>query len=125
MVVEPFQQAAVAAGARKIASSYVDAAPDLTVAMYFTSRRLIDTDPDLVRRFTVAMTKSLVYADGHPDEVRAVLGTYTRIAPEVRESLVLPKWPAEVNRESVETLADLAVTDQLLPARPDLATLLP
>jgi NitT/TauT family transport system substrate-binding protein len=124
-VVEPFQQAAVAAGARKIASSYVDAAPGLTVAMYFTSKQLLASNPDLVRRFTEAMRKSLAYADGHPDEVRDVLGTYTKIAPETRAALVLPKWPAEVNRASVEALADLAVTDKLLTTKPDLAALLP
>jgi NitT/TauT family transport system substrate-binding protein len=124
-VVEPFQQAAVAAGARKIASSYVDAAPDLTVAMYFTSKQLVADNPDLVGRFTTAMKRSLAYADEHPDEVRAALGTYTKIAPEVRESLTLPKFPPEVNRASVETLAGLAVTDQLLTTAPDLNALLP
>ncbi|MDI6100309.1 ABC transporter substrate-binding protein [Actinoplanes sp. NEAU-A12] len=124
-VVEPFQQSAVAAGFRKIASSYVDTAPELTVAMYFTSKNLVASDPDLVRRFTVALKKSLAYADAHPDEVRTVLSTYTKIEPEVREGLVLPKWPAEINRPSVEKLADLAVTDGLLPKKPDLAALLP
>jgi NitT/TauT family transport system substrate-binding protein len=124
-VVEPFQQAAVAAGARKIASSYVDTAPDLTVAMYFTSQKLIADDPDLVRRFTEAMKESLAYADSHPEEVRAVLATYTKIPPDVREALTLPKFPAEINRASVETLADLAVADGLLPQKPDIAALLP
>jgi NitT/TauT family transport system substrate-binding protein len=124
-VVEPFQQAALAAGARRIASSYVDVAPDLTVAMYFTSQQLLSSDPDLVARFTAAMKKSLAYADAHPDEVRDVLGTYTKITPEVRAALVLPKWPAEINKTSVDTLAGLAVTDGLLTAKPDLAKLLP
>lgn len=124
-VVEPFQQAAVLAGARRIASSYVDAAPDLTVAMYFTSHQLLSTNPDLVRRFTEAMKKSLAYADSHPDQVREVIGTYTKIDPAVRAALVLPKWPAEVNRASVDALAGLAVTDGLLTAKPDLNALLP
>ncbi|MEU4161510.1 ABC transporter substrate-binding protein [Actinoplanes sp. NPDC026670] len=124
-VVEPFQQAAVAAGARRIASSYVDVAPDLTVAMYFTSNQLIGSNPDLVARFTTAMKKSLEYADAHPDEVRNVLATYTKITPEVRAALVLPKWPAEINKASVDTLAGLAVTDGLLTTKPDLTTLLP
>jgi NitT/TauT family transport system substrate-binding protein len=124
-VVEPFQQTAVAAKARKIASSYVDAAPNLTVAMYFTSQQLIDSNADLVTRFTEAMKESLAYADAHPEEVRNALGTYTKIPPEVRDALVLPKWPADVNRQSVEALADLAVTDGLLTQKPDVAALLP
>ncbi|WP_312034069.1 ABC transporter substrate-binding protein [Actinoplanes sp. TBRC 11911] len=124
-VVEPFQQAAVAAGFRKIASSYVDVAPDLTVAMYFTSQKLLADDPDLVNRFTEAMKESLTYADAHPDEVRTILGSYTKIAPDVREKLVLPKFPADINRQSIDTLADLAVADGLLPAKPDISSLLP
>ncbi|MEU8662722.1 ABC transporter substrate-binding protein [Actinoplanes philippinensis] len=124
-VVEPFQQTAVAAGARRIASSYVDVAPDLTVAMYFTSQQLLGSDPDLVSRFTTAMKKSLAYADAHPDEVRNVLAAYTKITPEVRAALVLPKWPAEINTASVDALAGLAVTDGLLTAKPDVAKLLP
>jgi NitT/TauT family transport system substrate-binding protein len=124
-VVEPFQQAAVAAGARKIASSYVDAAPNLTVAMYFTSTQLINSNPDLVKRFTEAMKESLAYADSHPDEARAELATYTKISPEVRTALTLPTWPAEINRQSVQTLADLATTDGLLTKKPDINALLP
>ncbi|GGM24362.1 hypothetical protein GCM10011608_06510 [Micromonospora sonchi] len=124
-VVEPFQQAALTAGARKIASSYVDAAPGLTVAMYFTSTQLASQNPDLVKRFSEAMKESLAYADSHPDEVRTALGGYTKIAPEVRATMILPKWPAEINRDSVQALADLAVTDGLLTTKPDLDKLLP
>jgi NitT/TauT family transport system substrate-binding protein len=124
-VVEPFQQAAVAAGARKIASSYVDAAPNLTVAMYFTSTQLAASNPDLVKRFTEAMKESLAYTDSHPDEARAALAAYTKITPEVRAALTLPKWPADINRQSVQTLADLASGDGLLTKKPDINTLLP
>jgi NitT/TauT family transport system substrate-binding protein len=124
-VVEPFQQAAVAAGARKIASSYVDAAPNLTVAMYFTSKQLAGSNPDLVKRFTAAMKESLAYADSHPDEARDVLATYTKITPEVRAALTLPKWPADIDRQSVQMLADLASGDGLLTRKPDISALLP
>ncbi|WP_341721027.1 ABC transporter substrate-binding protein [Micromonospora sp. FIMYZ51] len=124
-VVEPFQQAALASGARKIASSYVDAAPSLTVAMYFTSNQLASQNPDLVKRFSEAMKESLAYADSHAEEVREILGDYTRISPEVRATMILPKWPAEINRDSVQALADLAVTDGLLTSKPDLDKLLP
>lgn len=124
-VVEPFQQAVLAEGGRKIASSYVDAAKDLTVAAYFTSQQLQAENPDLVKRFTEAMQESLSYADSHPDEARQIIGTYTKIAPEVIEKLTLPKWPADINRDSLETMADLAVEDGLLKEAPDLNALLP
>lgn len=124
-VVEPFQQAVLAAGGRKIASSYVDAAPNLAVALYFASNQLVAENPDLVRRFTEAMRESLSYADSHPDEARAIIATYTQIAPETIAELTLPKWPAEINRDSVEALAELAVEDGLLTEPADLDALLP
>jgi NitT/TauT family transport system substrate-binding protein len=124
-VVEPFQQAVLAQGGRKIASSYVDTAPNLTVAVYFASQQLISSDPDLVQRFTEAMQESLAYADANPDEAREVIGTYTQIAPDVIAKMTLPKWPAEVNRESVQRLAELAQEDGLLTKPADIDALLP
>jgi NitT/TauT family transport system substrate-binding protein len=124
-MVEPFQSVARAQGARSVASSYVDAAPNLTVAVYFTTDALLGRDPDLVRRFSEAMRESLAYADAHPDEARRVIGTYTKITPEVIAQVTLPKWPPEVNRASVQTLADLALQDGLLKTPADVGALLP
>jgi NitT/TauT family transport system substrate-binding protein len=124
-VVEPFQRIVASQGGRALASSYVDTAPDLSVAMYFTSERLIGEDPDLVKRFTAAMNESLAYADSHPAEVREILPTYTKIGPEIIPDLVLPKWPAEINTASVETIAELAEQEEVLPGKPDIADLMP
>ena len=124
-VVEPFLSATIAQGGRLVASNYVDTAPDLTVAVYFTSEQLTKSDPDLVKRFTEAMAESLAYADSHPDEARKVLTTYTQIDEAVIPDLTLPKWPAEINRESVDTLATLAVQDGLVEQQPDVDALLP
>ncbi|GAA4939621.1 NitT/TauT family transport system substrate-binding protein [Nonomuraea thailandensis] len=121
-VVEPFVSQAISQGARPVAWNFADAAPDLTVAMYFTTGR---TDADLTRRFTAAIRKSLEYADAHPDEVREVLKTYTKIAPEVIAKIYLPKWPAEVNKASVQTIADLAVADGVLKEKVDVSALVP
>ena len=123
--VEPTLSTALSQGGRMIASSYVDTAPNLSVAAYFTAQKTLAENPDLVRRFTEAMAESLSYADAHPDEARAIIASYTKIPPEVIAKLTLPKWPPEVNRQSVQTLADLAVGDGLLTKTPDLNALLP
>lgn len=124
-VVEPFQQIVLSQGGRALASSYVDTAPDLSVAMYFTSKQLLGENPDLVKRFTEAMNESLEYADTHPDEVRQILPTYTKIPPEVIPDLILPKWPSDINTASVETIAELAEQEEILPSKPDIAALMP
>ena len=50
-------------GRRVVAWNFVDAAPDLTVAVYFTSEKLAKENPELVRKFTEAINESLAYAN--------------------------------------------------------------
>ncbi|MBM2622700.1 ABC transporter substrate-binding protein [Actinoplanes sp. LDG1-06] len=125
-VVEPQLSEIKAAGGRLVASNFVDAAPNLTVAAYFTSAKLAGEDADLVKRFTEAINESLTYADAHPDEVRAVLASYTKIDEKTRAAMTLPKWPTEINQASVETLAKLGEQDGIFDgATPDVAKILP
>lgn len=124
-VVEPFVAVATAAGGEVIASNFVDTADDLTVAAYFTSEQVAAEQPALVQCFSEAMDESLAYAEENPEAVREVLGTYTLISPEVAQAMVLPTWPTDINEESVQTLAELAVEDGLLDEVPDLDALLP
>jgi NitT/TauT family transport system substrate-binding protein len=124
-VVEPFQQVVLSQGGRALASSYVDTAPNLSVAMYFTSKELLAQNPDLAKRFTEAMNESLEYANTHPDKVRKILPTYTKIGPEVIPDLVLPKWPPTINRDSVEAIAELAQQEGVLQKKPNITDLMP
>ena len=67
----------------------------------------------------------MTYADGHPDEVRAVLSSYTQIDPSIRAAMTLPRWPTQINRASVETLATLGQRDGLFTKAPNVSQLLP
>jgi NitT/TauT family transport system substrate-binding protein len=125
-VVEPFQTIIRSNEVgRSVASSWVDAAPNLTVAAYFTTAAVADDDADLVSRFTEAMNEALAFANENPDAVRNALSLYTEITPEVAAEITLPTWPPEINRASSEQLAQLAIQDGLLTAPPDLDALYP
>ncbi|WP_369250552.1 ABC transporter substrate-binding protein [Streptomyces sp. R41] len=125
MVVEPALATVKSQGGTEIASSLVDVAKDLTVAMYFTSTQYAQKNPDLVKKFQEATADSLAYADAHPDEVRQVVTTYTKIPTAVLAKVTLPKWPAEPNRASIEALEKLGEQDGLFKSTPDLDKLLP
>ncbi|WP_327408499.1 ABC transporter substrate-binding protein [Streptomyces sp. NBC_01281] len=125
MVVEPALATVRSQGATEIASSLVDVAKDLTVAMYFTSNRYAQQHPDTVKKFQAATAESLAYADTHPDEVRAIVTTYTKIPAAVLAKVTLPKWPAGANRASIEALEQLGQQDGLFKTAPDLDKLLP
>ncbi|GGX45021.1 ABC transporter substrate-binding protein [Streptomyces fructofermentans] len=124
-VVEPALATIKAAGGTTIASNFYDVSPDLTVAMYFTSREYAGKNPELVKKFREATAESLEYADSHPDEVREIITTYTKIPATLLEKLVLPRWPAEPDRASIERLAELGQQDGLFKKTPDLDKLLP
>ncbi|MFF6911464.1 ABC transporter substrate-binding protein [Streptomyces sp. NPDC012466] len=122
---EPALATVKAAGGKEIASNFYDVSPDLTVAMYFTSQQYAAKNPDLVKRFQEATAESLRYADSHPEEVRQILTTYTKIPATLLKELTLPRYPAEPDRPSIERLAELGERDGLFEKAPDLDELLP
>jgi NitT/TauT family transport system substrate-binding protein len=124
-VVEPALATIKSQGGTTIASLFVDVSPDLTVAMYFTSQQYAQKNPEMVKKFQEATAESLEYADSHPDKVREIITTYTKIPKTLLESLTLPRWPAEPNRASLERLAELGEQDGLFEKTPDLDKLLP
>ncbi|KQX78535.1 ABC transporter substrate-binding protein [Streptomyces sp. Root1310] len=125
MVVEPALATVKSQGGTEIASPLVDVAPNLTVAMYFTSTQYAQKNPAVVKKFQEATAESLAYADAHPDEVRQIVTTYTKIPTSVLAQVTLPKWPAEANRSSIEALEKLGEQDKLFKSAPDLEKLLP
>jgi NitT/TauT family transport system substrate-binding protein len=124
-VVEPFLSQARSQGARVVAWNFVETAPKLTIATYFTSQDVMNNDPDLVKRFQAAIRQSLAYTQAHPAEARKILTTYTKIPPDVAQKITLPDWPVQINRQSVQTLANLALQDKLISKPASLDQLLP
>jgi NitT/TauT family transport system substrate-binding protein len=120
--VEPFLSAAKAKGWRDL-GSFAAIDPQQTVALYLTSLNLASSKPDLVKRFKTALQKSMTYADAHPDEVRDIIGTYTKIQASARNAIVLPKWPADISTNSLNTQADLAQSYGWITSKPDVAAL--
>jgi NitT/TauT family transport system substrate-binding protein len=124
-VVEPQLSESTTLGHKILASNLVDTAPDLTVAAYFTGSAQLAKEPELVKRFTEAVRESLQYAEAHPEEVRAVVGTYTEISETVRLMMILPNWPTDINRSSLEVLSTLGQEDGIFPREPALSKILP
>jgi NitT/TauT family transport system substrate-binding protein len=123
-VVEPFLSVARSQGATVLSWNFADTAPTLMIAAYFTHREYAQSNPDVVKRFTAAINKSLSYAAEHPDEARAILLTYTKIEKPIADKLNLPLWNPQINRDSINVLADLMVQDKLVTSKPDVDALL-
>ena len=124
-VVEPFVSLGKAGNAVGIDPFFVNTAPDLTVATYFTSAAYAQENPDIVERFVRAMHKSLDYAQQNPDEVRDILLTYTEIPDEVAQLITLPVWRSDLNVDTIELISELSLKYGLIEEQPDLGELLP
>jgi NitT/TauT family transport system substrate-binding protein len=123
-VVEPFVSQGKAGKAKGIDPFYVKTAPDLTVATYFTSRAYADKNPDVVERFVRAISKSLDYAQSHPQEARKVLLDYTQIPPAAASKIKLPIWRSELTRNTIERLSSLSKKYGLIEKQPNLDELI-
>jgi NitT/TauT family transport system substrate-binding protein len=123
-VVEPFVSQGKAGKSKGIDPFYVNTAPDLTVATYFTSKQYAEKNPDVVERFARAMNKSLDYAQSHPEEVRKVLLTYTEIPPEAAQKIKLPIWRQDLNEPTIELLSSLSKKYGLIKEQPNLDELI-
>ncbi|WP_121867744.1 ABC transporter substrate-binding protein [Glutamicibacter nicotianae] len=124
-ILEPFQSSAMDAGAKMLSANFAEFDPELDVAGYFTSAQYAQENPEVTQKFTTAMNKSLDYAQQHPEEVRDIVGTYTKISEDVRAGMVLPRFRADFNREAVQKLGDAAQSYGTLSKPVDIEKLLP
>jgi len=122
-VVEPFLTVAAGQDLVNIGSNYAATDPSLMIAEYFTSDDYAAENPDAVAAFQAALQRSFEYATENPDAVRAVLAEYTSMDEATQAAVTLPAWPTEIDSNTVDLLAELAVNDGFLTEVPDLSAL--
>lgn len=124
-ILEPFLSKAVAEGGSIVSSNFAEMSADLDIAGYFTKSDTIKDKAELTEKFTRAMNKSLEYAQEHPEEVRDIVGTYTKIDEATRAEMILPRYRVEFSEEAFRTLGDAAAKYGTLTKAPNADDLLP
>jgi NitT/TauT family transport system substrate-binding protein len=124
VVVEPFRTIAEKNGYRDMLPTIFDVDPSLTVATYFTMQPYIEQNQDVVERFVRAMNNSLTYAADHPDDVRAALGSYTKIPADLIGQVRLPQWGTDLNQPSIELMGRLSTQYGLIDEEPNVSELI-
>lgn len=103
-MVEPFHTTALEHGLRDIASNYVDTAPHLTAAAFVSTDDIVKDKAEMINKLRAAITKSADYANAHPEEIRALIPTFTKITPAIANAFVIPRYDPEVNSGSLEAM---------------------
>ena len=115
---EPFMSQIVAAG------GHIVLAPGPVLGKYFPNgcycarEDWVRKNPGLVQRFRTAMNQSLVYANSHPDEIRALL-------PAALRNIRLPTWSPLVDRVQLLELAQLAKRYGAITTLPNMTKFVP
>jgi NitT/TauT family transport system substrate-binding protein len=123
-VVEPFVSQGKAQGANEVVHSFEATAPNYAVATYFVTKQYAAQNKDALDRFVRAMNKSLDYAQSHPDAVRQIVPTYTKIPKAAAAKIQLPQWSSTLNRPSIQQTADLAQKYGFIKDKPSLDDLI-
>jgi NitT/TauT family transport system substrate-binding protein len=123
-VVEPFVSQGKAQGANQVTHSFEETAPNYAVATYFATKQYAAQNKDVLDRFVRAINKSLDYAQSHPDLVRQLVPTYTKIPKDVAAKMTLPQWNADLNQPSIQQTIDLAQKYGFIKDKPDLGELI-
>lgn len=123
--VEPFRSIMLEDNMRSVVSNYATPLTDLMVTAYFTSEQMTAQKPEVVEAFKRAMSRSLEYSDENPDAVREILPKFTALDAEMVNKIVLPRFPSEINRDSVNEVAELALKNDLIDELPDMEKFIP
>ena len=121
---DPLLAAAVSHGVRIIMDNFAEFHPDLDISGYFAAGDTITDKPDLVEAFVGAMNRSFEYAQAHPDEIREISMTFTKMTAEQLDTIRLATYTSEFHRDAIEQLGEAAVKYGILDSLPDLTKLL-
>lgn len=80
--------------------------PHLPVSTWFTSKKKLEQDPDVVRKFQLGLRDSSEYAQSHPDEVRAFLPEFSGVDASIVADMILPTWVTTVDPAKVQAVVD-------------------
>lgn len=106
-IVEPFLTDLIASTPVNIlAGANVSIQPNLPFATIIMRKEYVEEYPSVVRRFQLALRRTLQYVAANPQAIRAVLPTFSGIPSDVAAKVKLGKIQTTLNMSGIQRLAD-------------------
>ncbi|MDT0201855.1 ABC transporter substrate-binding protein [Nocardioides sp. AE5] len=118
-VVEPFLGAAKAAGMSPVLYNWVEARPGLPIGAYYATADFATENAAVVDKFREVVDRATVYAAEHPEEVRSIVGMYTKVPEAAANAMALPVLVTSISRSGVVAIADEMLERGSLNSAPD------
>lgn len=77
------------------------------IANYVSTKKWVQANPDLVKRFASAIGKATDYIGANPKEARAVLPKFTRLSPQMAVKVGIKDFGKSVDIEGLQWTSDL------------------
>jgi NitT/TauT family transport system substrate-binding protein len=120
---EPFVTLGEQAGLVNLLDPFYEALPGLPLGLVFGSEEWLDDNPDLANAFHRALVRSIEASSDEEAMGEAILAN-TDTTPELLDEIALDDWSAEVDRDKLTALAELAVQYEALEEAPNLDELI-
>jgi NitT/TauT family transport system substrate-binding protein len=115
---EPFLSQVLSDGGRSVMAPGPVLGRYFPIGGYAAKPSWASANRGLAQRFRTAMNRSLIYAQSHPDEIRALL------APAIR-NIRLPIWSSLIDRRKLQQLANYSRRYDVISRLPNMKQLVP
>jgi NitT/TauT family transport system substrate-binding protein len=106
---EPFTSRLTAAGQiRVFADTYLAIAPELSVAIWFTTRAWVKNDPDIAKKLVTGVYATATYCNTHQTETGATLVKVAKLDPTTLSSVKRANFATQPDRKYLEPILQLA-----------------
>jgi NitT/TauT family transport system substrate-binding protein len=120
---EPFVTLGEQAGLVTILDPYYEALPGLPLGLVFGSEEWLADNPDLANAFHRALVRSIAASSDEEAMGEAIVAN-TDITPDLLGEMALDDWAADVDRDKLTTLANMAIHYEVLEGEPNLDELI-
>ncbi|WP_427008730.1 ABC transporter substrate-binding protein [Pseudarthrobacter sp. H2] len=99
---EPFLSQAKSAGLKVIGFPNKAVSKDLLVSGYFVSEQYAKQNPQVIQKLQTAFAAAQDYANEHPDEVRKILETNSKVAKGSLQQVQLPRYVKNIDKSVLD-----------------------
>ncbi|MCW2136191.1 ABC transporter substrate-binding protein [Actinoplanes cyaneus] len=110
---EPFVALGLDAGARNLLSDSVGQTTTMPQSVFLSSEKYVTANRDTIDKFRAALARACEYAQAHPDELRAVLPTYTKVPAALAGKIKLPVYTTAADPAGWQRWADVLTQQQI------------
>jgi NitT/TauT family transport system substrate-binding protein len=121
--LEPFITLGEQAGLVNLLDPFYESIPGMPLGLFFGSEEWLAENPDLAEAFVRALGRS-IEASSDTEAMKETIVANTETDAELVDQIALDHWVADIDRDKLQTIGELAKTYEILEEEPNLEELI-